>query len=77
MAEGKREHGCLSLLLGLLFIFLMLTLLFGWDFGGKHYGIGCRDGSLRLIWGKLKEEGTATGDGSESQSTSEPSSNQQ
>jgi hypothetical protein len=50
MAEDKpkrREHGCLSLLLGLGFIVLVLTLLFGWDIGGRHYGIVIWDGQIK------------------------------
>jgi hypothetical protein len=64
MAEDKpkrREHGCLSLLLGLGFIVLVLTLLFGWDIGGKHYGVSCTDGQIQLIWaGEVVGENSAT-----------------
>ena len=69
MAEDKpkrREHGCLSLLLGLGFIVLVLTLLFGWDIAGRHYGVACSDGQIRLIWA-----GEVVG-GNETTTASEP-----
>ncbi len=53
-AKPKRERGCLSLLLGLGFILLVITLLFGWDIAGRHYGVAIRDGQIQLIWGGEK-----------------------
>jgi hypothetical protein len=77
MAEDKpkprREHGCLSLLLGLGFIVLVLTLLFGWDIGGRHYGVACSDGQIRLLWGEEKGGETSATTASE-QTETEPSS---
>jgi hypothetical protein len=74
MAEEKpkrREHGCLSLLLGLGFILLVLTLIFGWDIAGRHYGIAFRDGQVQLIWaGEVVGESNTT-TASESTATEE------
>jgi hypothetical protein len=75
MAEEKpkrREHGCLSLLLGLGFILLVLTLVFGWDIAGRHYGIAFRDGQIVLIWAGevVGENDTTTASGEESREES-------
>jgi hypothetical protein len=59
-AKPRREHGCLSLLLGLGFILLVLTLVFGWDIAGRHYGVEFRDGQIVLIWAGEKVGGSET-----------------
>lgn len=71
-AKPRRERGCLSLLLGLGFILLVLTLLFGWDIAGEHYGVEFRDGQIVLVWAgeKVGETETTTASGEESQEES-------
>ncbi len=75
MAEAKpkprRERGCLSLLLGLGFILLVLTLLFGWDIAGEHYGVELRDGQIVLLWAGEVVGGSETATASEEESPEE------
>lgn len=55
-----RSLGCGSLLLGILFILLVLTLAFGWEIEGKYYGVGCTSQGVRIIWGGDKNSPSET-----------------
>ena len=55
MFKNLKGCGCGSVLLGALFILLVLTLLFGWDIEGRHYGVGCSSQGVHLIWGEQSD----------------------